>query len=570
MHYVKSLWMLAPTPTPSSPDRSKCWSRPTGRRRWCLRRRTAARTIRRSSCRPRTSTPSHSAGPKTPMSTNCSPPHRPRGRRCSGRSFPRAFIDPNREPFELDPAMFEGALPDYANTSSPRVAAGLGTIARVVCSGAEIYGRKIGVDRRAQPDRRLLPTLPSRHLSRTDRRRPRRAIRLCAMLFDCHSMPSVGGPMDKDPGLKRVDFVLGDCHGATCNRADIGFHRRPILKQLRLCRHAQRAVCRRFHDAPLRPAGRPASTSFKSRSTAPSTWTRRPMSGGPISATLTGHMERTGHGADREGLVVYRDQWIRRLSRLAPTVRDAIEDDLASRSARSTPTIVAARRLGSFEEIGPGSSRRSSERWRAIRSVDLPYLVAELGGWHTRLCLCCAAYGAATRAYRHTVEDSIYIDPGWHRHGIGSGLLLRDLIERCEDARLPPDGRGHRRFRQHVPSIGLHEALRVLAGRDTDGGRLQVRPLGRHRSDATAAWAQARHQLPTGRSNSLADAATGPLRPQARKRAASRMRGPSVREETPKKCVYGKVRHKRRRLARHCTICSPRKVSFAIENRYLA
>jgi len=26
--------------------------------------------------------------------------------------FPRAYVDPNREPFELDPAMFDGPLPD--------------------------------------------------------------------------------------------------------------------------------------------------------------------------------------------------------------------------------------------------------------------------------------------------------------------------------------------------------------------------------------------------------------------------------------------------------------------------
>ena len=57
--------------------------------------------------------------------------------------FPRAYIDPNREPFELDPAMFEDELPAYANTASPRVAAGLGTIARVVASGEEIYGGKL-------------------------------------------------------------------------------------------------------------------------------------------------------------------------------------------------------------------------------------------------------------------------------------------------------------------------------------------------------------------------------------------------------------------------------------------
>src|SRR5690625_4122320 len=52
--------------------------------------------------------------------------------------LPRAFVDPNREPYELDPTMFDAPLPDFANTRSPRVAAGLGTIAKVVASGAEI------------------------------------------------------------------------------------------------------------------------------------------------------------------------------------------------------------------------------------------------------------------------------------------------------------------------------------------------------------------------------------------------------------------------------------------------
>ena len=40
--------------------------------------------------------------------------------------FPRAFLDLNREPFELDPQMFDGPAADFANTRSLRVAAGLG------------------------------------------------------------------------------------------------------------------------------------------------------------------------------------------------------------------------------------------------------------------------------------------------------------------------------------------------------------------------------------------------------------------------------------------------------------
>ena len=54
-------------------------------------------------------------------------------------NFPRAFLDVNREPFELDPLMFEGRLPAFANTRSLRVAGGLGTIPRVVGDAQEIY-----------------------------------------------------------------------------------------------------------------------------------------------------------------------------------------------------------------------------------------------------------------------------------------------------------------------------------------------------------------------------------------------------------------------------------------------
>ena len=38
----------------------------------------------------------------------------------------------------------------------------------------------------------------------------------CYLLIDCHSMPSIGGPMDRDPGFNRVDFILGDRHGTSC------------------------------------------------------------------------------------------------------------------------------------------------------------------------------------------------------------------------------------------------------------------------------------------------------------------------------------------------------------------
>jgi N-formylglutamate amidohydrolase len=127
--------------------------------------------------------------------------------------FPRAYLDVNREAYELDPAMFDGPLPDFVMTDTPRVAAGLGTIARQVASGAEIYRQKLTFADAQQRVRTLyvpyhtaLGNLISETLARFSR----------CVLLDCHSMPSIGGPTDSDSGSERVDFVLGDCYGRAC------------------------------------------------------------------------------------------------------------------------------------------------------------------------------------------------------------------------------------------------------------------------------------------------------------------------------------------------------------------
>src|SRR4029078_9020780 len=61
-------------------------------------------------------------------------------------NFPRSYVDVNREPYELDPRMFAGRLPSFANPRSMRVAGGLGTIPRVVGDGQEIYRERLSVD----------------------------------------------------------------------------------------------------------------------------------------------------------------------------------------------------------------------------------------------------------------------------------------------------------------------------------------------------------------------------------------------------------------------------------------
>jgi N-formylglutamate deformylase len=124
--------------------------------------------------------------------------------------FPRCFVDVNREPYELDPRMFEGRLPSYANTRSMRVAGGLGTVARVVGDAQEIYGQRLPVD---EAIRRIETLYKPYH--RALRRLFTRVHRHfgAAVLIDCHSMPSATAAKDERP---RADVVLGDRYGTSC------------------------------------------------------------------------------------------------------------------------------------------------------------------------------------------------------------------------------------------------------------------------------------------------------------------------------------------------------------------
>ena len=124
--------------------------------------------------------------------------------------FPRAYLDVNREPWELDPTMFADSLPDYVNARSPRVRMGLGTIARVVASGEEIYGGKLSfaearerIESLYHPYHTALGQLVEETIG---------SFGFC-LVVDCHSMPS-GTP--SDVSREAADIVLGDCHGAAC------------------------------------------------------------------------------------------------------------------------------------------------------------------------------------------------------------------------------------------------------------------------------------------------------------------------------------------------------------------
>ncbi len=143
--------------------------------------------------------------------------------------YARAYCDPNREPYELDPNMFSGALPPQANTRSPRVAAGLGTLPKTVGGGAEIYRGKLPV---SEIERRLARSYRPYHealRALVDEARRRFG---WSLLIDCHSMPPMlplplgasGVSGSGGAWAEREDWrsdqlpnvILGDCHGGTC------------------------------------------------------------------------------------------------------------------------------------------------------------------------------------------------------------------------------------------------------------------------------------------------------------------------------------------------------------------
>lgn len=130
--------------------------------------------------------------------------------------FPRAYCDVNREPYELDPAMFEDDLPPHANTSSIRVAGGLGTIARVVSNGEDIYRGKLTY---AEAERRIRRYYRPYHAALTELvERTLDRFGYC-IVVDCHSMPSVATPLERARPGERPDIVLGDRFGTSCARA---------------------------------------------------------------------------------------------------------------------------------------------------------------------------------------------------------------------------------------------------------------------------------------------------------------------------------------------------------------
>jgi N-formylglutamate amidohydrolase len=127
--------------------------------------------------------------------------------------FPRAYLDVNREPWELDPRMFAEPVPSFCNIRSPRVAGGLGTVPRIVGEGQDIYFGRLPlreavsrIDGIYKPYHEKLKRLLAATHGRFG----------CAVLIDCHSMPA--GIRVGETGI-RPDFIVGDRFGTSAAAA---------------------------------------------------------------------------------------------------------------------------------------------------------------------------------------------------------------------------------------------------------------------------------------------------------------------------------------------------------------
>ena len=123
-------------------------------------------------------------------------------------TFPRVWCDVNREPWELDPGMFDGPLPPWVNTTSPRVGAGLGTIPRIVATGETVYRRRLSF---AEAEARIRACWEPYHAALAELIAETRARFGVCLLVDCHSMPAHPAQAANPP-----DMVLGDAHGTAC------------------------------------------------------------------------------------------------------------------------------------------------------------------------------------------------------------------------------------------------------------------------------------------------------------------------------------------------------------------
>ena len=184
--------------------------------------------------------------------------------------FPRSYVDANREPYELDPGMFEGPLPRPLNHRTTRVAAGLGMIPRVAASGEAIYRGRVPSD---EIEQRLETCWRPYHAALSMLIEQTHRLFGGVLLIDAHSMPSSASGMGLRERDHRVDIVLGDNHGESCAADLIDCVERWLAARGLGCSATSPMPAA---SPPSATAARhSAGTPCRSKSIAPSTWTRR-------------------------------------------------------------------------------------------------------------------------------------------------------------------------------------------------------------------------------------------------------------------------------------------------------
>lgn len=126
--------------------------------------------------------------------------------------FPRAFIDVNRAPDDIDPSLLDGPWPGALNPTI-RSERGIGLIRRLIGPGQPVYDRLLPVaEVQVRIDDHYRPY--HEHLEQTLAALKRRFGAVYHV--NCHSMKSVGNATTPDGPAQRVDIVVGDLHGTSC------------------------------------------------------------------------------------------------------------------------------------------------------------------------------------------------------------------------------------------------------------------------------------------------------------------------------------------------------------------
>lgn len=134
-------------------------------------------------------------------------------------AYGRAYLDLNRSPDDLDPAMFDRSIA-HGNPPNARIAAGLGLFTRYAAGGREIYDRKLSLD---EAKRRISTVHAPYHAELAKALDRAQTAFGGAVLIDWHSMPSLAAYSGEGAGRRAVDVVLGDRYGRSCRPKLIAF-----------------------------------------------------------------------------------------------------------------------------------------------------------------------------------------------------------------------------------------------------------------------------------------------------------------------------------------------------------